>query len=154
GSGSSSRGKLTASPIIFDGKVFTLDAHGQVSAFAMSSGSAVWRVSTTPADEKDEKGFGGGLAGDNGRLYVATGFGGILALDPKTGKKLWEKNVSVPIRSSPTAVGDRVFAITLDGQCYALNGEDGKEIWTFRGEPQRASILSNASPAVENDVVV
>jgi outer membrane protein assembly factor BamB len=154
GAGSSSRGKLTASPIVYDGKVFTLDAQGRVSAFAMAGGSAVWRVSTTPENEKDEKGFGGGLAGDNGRIYVATGFGVVVALDPNTGKKLWEKNVGVPIRTSPTAAGDRVFAVTMDGQCYALNGADGQEIWTFRGEPEKASIVSNASPAVENDLVV
>lgn len=153
GVGSTASGKLTASPIVYDGKVFTLDANGRVSAFATSGGPA-WRVSTTPEGGKDQKGFGGGLAADNGRLYAATGHGTVLALDPKTGKKLWEKSLGVPVRSSPTAAGDRLFVVTFDGQTYALNGADGNELWSFRGLPEKASLIMNASPAVDGDTVV
>ncbi len=154
GAGSTAAGKLTASPIVYDGKVFTLDANGRVSAFATSGGGAAWRVSTTPEGGKDHKGFGGGLAADNGRLYAATGHGNVLALDPKTGKKIWEKNLGVPVRASPTAAGDRVFVVTFDGQTFALSGVDGNELWSFRGLPEKASLIMNASPAVEGDTVV
>jgi outer membrane protein assembly factor BamB len=154
GTGSSFYGKLTSSPIVYDGKVFTLDAAGRVSAFSTSGGSAVWRASTTPTNEKDQEGYGGGLAADGGRLYAATGFGNVVALDPKSGKKLWEKSLGSPIRTSPTAQGERVFVVTKQGEVYCLSGSDGAELWTFRGMPERASILSNASPAVDGDVVV
>jgi outer membrane protein assembly factor BamB len=154
GAGTSFYGKLTASPIVYDNKVFTLDAAGKVSAFSTSGGSPVWRVSTTPSNEKDYEGFGGGLAADSGRIYVGTGFGFVVALDPKSGKKLWEKSTNAPIRTSPTAAGERVFVSTTEGQVYCLSGSDGAELWTFRGMPERASILSNASPAVDGDVVV
>ena len=53
GTGSSFYGKLTASPIVYDGKVFALDAAGKVTAVNASSGSVVWRASTTPPNEKD-----------------------------------------------------------------------------------------------------
>ncbi len=155
GTGSSKYGKLSASPIVFGGKVFTLDAAGQVTAIATSGGGAVWRASVVPDGEKNaQKGFGGGLAADNGRLYVATGFGTIVAIDPASGKKIWEKSVGVPFRASPTASGDRVFAVTTEGQLYCFNGADGAEAWTFRGLPEKASIISNASPAVDGDTVV
>lgn len=155
GTGSSKYGKLTASPIVFGGKVFTLDAAGQVTAFATSGGGAVWRASVVPEGEKTaQKGFGGGLAADNGRLYAATGFGSIVALDPASGKKIWEKLLGVPFRASPTASADRVYAVTSDGNLYSLNGADGAENWTFRGLPEKASIISNSSPAVDGDTVV
>jgi outer membrane protein assembly factor BamB len=155
GTGSSKYGKLTASPIVFGGKVFTLDAAGLVSAYATSGGGAVWRSSVVPEGEKTaQKGFGGGLASDNGRLYVATGFGTVVALDPASGKKVWEKSFGVPFRSSPTAGGDRVYAVTTDGTLYSLSGADGAENWTFRGIPEKASIISNASPAIDGDTVV
>ncbi len=154
GAGSSKSGKLTASPIVYDGKVFTLDAAGKVSAFAASGGSLVWKMSTVPATEKDHEGYGGGLAADGGRLYAATGYGTVVALDPKTGKQLWEKNVGVPVRSSPTAAGERLFLTTIEGQVYALNGADGTELWTFRGIADRAGLVGNASPAIEGDVVI
>ena len=155
GTGSSKFGKLTASPIVSGGKVFTLDAAGQVSAYATSGGGAVWRASVVPDGEKNaQKGFGGGLAADSGRIYAATGFGTVVALDPASGKKIWEKSFGVPFRSSPTAAADRVYAVTTDGTLYSLSGADGAENWTFRGLPEKASIISNASPAIEGDTVV
>jgi outer membrane protein assembly factor BamB len=154
GTGSSFYGKLTASPIVYDGKVFTLDAAGTVTAFNAGGGAAAWRATTTPQGEKDQEGFGGGLAADGGRIYAGTGFGLVVALDAKSGKKLWEKSVGAPVRSSPTAVGERVFVLTTEGTVSCLSGSDGSELWNFKGNAERASILSNASPAVEGEIVV
>ena len=155
GTGSSKYGKISASPIVVGGKVVTLDAAGLVSAQAVAGGAASWRTSLVPEGEKTaQKGFGGGLAADGGRIYAATGFGTVAALDAASGKKLWEKSLEVPIRASPTAAADRVYVVTTDGTLYALAGADGNELWNFRGLPEKASIISNASPAVEGDVVV
>jgi outer membrane protein assembly factor BamB len=154
GTGSGFYGKVTASPIVYAGNVYTLDAAGQVTAVSASGGSVVWRASTTPPTEKDQEGFGGGLAAEAGRIYAATGFGTMVALDAKTGRKLWEKTLGPPLRASPTAQAERVFAVTKEGQVYCLSGSDGTELWTFAGTPERASILANASPAVDKDMVV
>jgi len=154
GTGSSFYGKLTASPIVYDGKVYTLDAAGKVTAFSASGGSTVWRVSTTPPNEKDQEGFGGGLAADGGRIYAGTGFGYVVALDARSGAKLWEKFVGAPVRMSPTAAAERVFVVTKEGIIYCLSGSDGAELWQFRGMGERASLLSNTSPAVDGDVVI
>ena len=78
----------------------------------------------------------------------------MVALDPGSGKKLWERNLGVPIRAAPTAAADRVFVITVDGRFYCLSGLDGSELWTVRGLPQQASLVMSVSPAVSNDVVV
>jgi outer membrane protein assembly factor BamB len=154
GTGSSFYGKLSASPIVYEGRVYALDAAGKVSAVNASTGAVAWQASTTPANEKDWEGFGGGLAADGGRIYAATGFGFVVALDAKSGKKLWEKNLGSPVRASPTAAAERVFVSAKEGQVFCLSGSDGTELWTFRGLPERASILLNASPAVDGDTVV
>lgn len=154
GKGSSFYGKLTASPIVAEGKVFVLDAAGRVTAFNAQTGSVVWSYSLTPSSEKDTEGFGGGLAADGGRLYAATGFGFVIAMDLATGKRLWEKNVSSPIRSSPTASAERVFVVSRDGNVYCFSGSDGSELWTFKGMAERASILANQSPAVDGEMVI
>ncbi|MEL6373990.1 MAG: PQQ-binding-like beta-propeller repeat protein [Pseudomonadota bacterium] len=154
GAGSSSYGRLVASPIVADGRVFTLDTYGRVSAFSATGGARAWRIALAPQSERAREGFGGGLAVDNGRLYVATGFGIVFALDPRTGKKLWEKNLRVPLRASPTASGDRVFVVGTNGRFFALSGADGTELWTFTGLPESARILTNVSPAVAADTVI
>ncbi len=153
GSGSSSIGKLTASPIVADGRVYVLDTHGKVSAFSMS-GATVWKASLTPAGEKDHKGFGGGLAADGGRIFAATGFGYVFALDSQNGKKLWEKNLSSPVRSSPTVAGGRVFVVSSDGIARALAVADGAELWAHQGLVEKAALLTNASPAADGELVV
>src|SRR5262245_26180283 len=154
GTGSSFYGKVTASPIVYAGHVFTLDAAGQVTAVSASGGSVVWRASTTPPNEKDQEGFGGGLAADAGRIYAATGFGTVAAFEAKTGRKLWEKRLGPPLRAAPTASAERIFAVNKEGQVYCLSGSDGTELWTFAGSGERASILASTSPAVDKDLVV
>ncbi len=155
GTGSSKYGKLSASPIAFGGKVYTLDAAGVVTAFSMSGGAQVWRTSLKPEAEKvAEKGYGGGLAADNGRMFAVTGFGTIVALDPNTGKQVWEKNLGVPFRASPTTAGGRILAVTVDGEVICLSTEDGSENWRYRGLEEKASIISNSSPAIEGSLAI
>src|SRR5262249_40405567 len=104
GTGSSFYGKVTAPPIVYGGRAFALGAAGQVTAVNASNGSVIWRASTTPPNEKDWEGFGGGLAADGGRIYAATGFGTVVAFDAGSGKKVWEKNLGPPLRGAPVAV--------------------------------------------------
>ncbi|MBY0558630.1 PQQ-binding-like beta-propeller repeat protein [Hyphomicrobium sp.] len=153
GEGSSKTGRVTASPIIFDGRIYTLDAAANVAAFSLS-GSSVFKISTKPDTTVGLGGYGGGLAAENGRLYVANGYGVVAALDPATGKSIWTKSLDVPVRAAPTASGDRLYVITIDGKFFCLNGVDGAEIWSARGLPQSASLMTSASPAVDQDVVV
>ncbi len=168
GTGSSKDGRVIATPLVYGGRVYTLDAAGQVSAFSASGGSAVWRKSLVPESEANagsgfmssmtfsssaRGGFGGGLAAENGRLYAVSGFGRVAALDPASGKPLWEKNLGTPVRAAPTVSGDRVFLISMEGRFYCLNGIDGSELWVVRGLPQNSSLVMTVSPAVEGDLV-
>jgi outer membrane protein assembly factor BamB len=153
GEGTSKTGRVTASPIVYDGRIYTLDAAATVSAFSLS-GSKVFSISTKPEGEVGLGGYGGGLAAENGRLYVANGYGSVTALDPQSGKAIWVKDLGIPVRASPTASGDRLYVITLDGRFYALSGIDGSEVWSTRGLPQTASLMTSTSPAVDGDIVV
>ncbi len=154
GTGSSSSGRLSAPPLVADGKVFTLDAGGTVSAFAAASGARLWAQDVTPEHEKAKEGFGGGLALDGGRLYAATGYGTVVALDPGNGAVVWTKRIGEPIRSAPTAAGGKIFFVTAGNVLYALSDSDGQQLWTSRGLPVPATILSSVSPAVTGAVVI
>jgi outer membrane protein assembly factor BamB len=152
GTGSSSSGRLSAIPLVANGNVYTLDAGGTVSAFSAASGATVWSVSVTPENEKRKEGFGGGLALDGGRLYVTTGYGTVVGIDPGNGAIVWTKTVGEPVRSSPTAAAGKVFFVSADNVLHALNAADGSEAWTARGLPQIATLLSNVSPAVSENI--
>ena len=154
GTGSSSSGRLSAIPIVADGKVFTLDAGGTVSAFSAAGGSRVWSISVTPKNEKRAEGFGGGLALDSGRLYVTTGYGTVVGIEPGKGSVLWTQKIGEPVRSSPTAAGGKVYFVSTDSVLHCLDGNDGQELWTAKGVPEPATLLSNVSPAVGQGVVI
>lgn len=164
GAGSSKTGRLTASPIIYAGRVYTLDAEGTISAFGLSGGSAAWRASMKPNREQSGGffslgasgggGFGGGIAADNGKIFVTSGYGNVAAFDPQSGKKLWEKSLGTPVRAAPTAAADRVYVVSTEGRFYCLSGTDGSELWVVRGLPQQASLVINTSPAVDGELVV
>lgn len=153
GEGSSKTGRVMASPIVYDGKVYTLDAEANVTAFSLSGGK-VFQISTIPENEAGGGGHGGGLAADGGRLYVANGFGVVAALDPSSGKVIWQKNLGVPVRAAPTTSADRVFVVTVSGRFICLSATDGSELWSVRGLPQQASLTTSVSPAVDGDIVV
>lgn len=172
GQGSTKKGRVTASPIVYGGRVYVLDSNGAVSAFPLGGSSPSWRADLRPTLEEKEKptsfdwtfsalaggeeggGYGGGLAVDEGRIYGASGHGAVVALDPASGQRLWEKNLGIPVRASPTAAQGKVFVAAIDGKTYCLSGVDGTEIWSVRGLPQTASLILNVSPAVEGDLVV
>lgn len=154
GTGSNSDTKLTASPIMHQGRVYVLDAASKVSAYSASGGSRAWSTSLVPETEDDDEGFGGGIAADGGRVIATTGFGYAVALDASNGNKLWEKPLGAPARASPTVADGRVYAVTIEGRLFCLNAEDGSEIWSYRGIPEQASMLNNVSPAVSGAEVV
>jgi len=153
GAGASAGERLTSTPIIANGRIFTIDTDSDVSAFDTNTGTLLWRTALTP-DTEDDGHIPGGLAYENGRVFAGTGFAQVVALDAVTGKIAWRKAVSGPIRSAPTVRGGRVFAVALDNKLHALSALDGSLLWTHSGSAELAMLLGAASPAVDQGVVV
>jgi len=75
--------------------------------------------------------------------------GGLLAIDVRTGKILWERTFDSIDVGGATVINDLVFTATFDGMIYALLREDGREAWRFR-----APAGINAWPAAAGDSIV
>ena len=121
----------------------------RVSAFSAANGGRVWSQNVTPENEKSKEGFGGGLALDGGRLYAATGFGTVVALDPGNGAVVWTKRIGEPVRSAPTAAGGKIYFVSAGNMLYALNADDGQQLWTSRGLPQVGDPSQQCQPRGE-----
>jgi len=90
------------------------------------------------------QGLGAGYAAFSvagGRLFTQGQRGNqqfVLAIDVKTGKKIWETPNGGPYRESrgdgprgtPTVDGDRLYALAADGTLACLETATGKKIWT------------------------
>lgn len=145
---------LVSTPIVVDGKVFTMDADLDITAFDEKDGDKIWRVSLLKKSEDDDTPIGGGLAFSGARLFVTTGFDILYALDPKDGKVIWQTPLSGPARSAPTALAGRVFVQTMDNRLVAVAQDTGRVLWEHEGGQEAASLLGGASPAADKTIVV
>jgi outer membrane protein assembly factor BamB len=154
GSGSGGASLLATAPIMADGRVYVLDAESSARAFDATTGKTIWDVELTPEDEDDDEGRGGGIAFENGRLFVTTGFGEVVALDAASGEEIWRTQAGTPYRAAPTVNGGRVFTITSDNQMICVNAADGEILWRHRGITESAGILAATSSAVSGSIVI
>ncbi len=139
-------------PVVANGRVFVLDAVLNARAYAADSGTELWAVGTAPPGEHD--GFGGGLATDGERVFVAGGHGQAMALDAETGRLYWRADLPGPVRGAPTLRGGRLFIVTADNRLVALNAQSGEELWDVPGGAEEAGLLGGAAPAASDDAVV
>jgi outer membrane protein assembly factor BamB len=153
GEGSSRYARVMSPPVVAQGRVYAMDGGVRVGAWSTTNGGQLWQDDLRPKGDLGN-GFGGGVAFSKNRVFVTTGYGRVAALDPATGRVIWEVKVGSPVHSAPTVAEGRVFVITVENELYALDAEDGKQLWEHVGLPQTASLLGGASPAVEGEVVI
>jgi outer membrane protein assembly factor BamB len=169
GKPSDTQSRLTAPPVVAAGHIYVMDSAAHVFAFDATSGNPLWDKSIAPEGEDDSfffgmfgedhsvdptKGFGGGVAYDDGKVFATSGFGQVIALDAKSGKVLWRQDLGVPIVNAPTANGGRVFVSTQDNHLFALAQTDGRRLWDHQGISESAGILESTSAAVSGDYVM
>ncbi|HTH96596.1 MAG TPA: PQQ-binding-like beta-propeller repeat protein [Stellaceae bacterium] len=152
GESGSRYGIVLASPVVVGDTVYVMDARHDVSAFRTSDGSRLWRTNVAP--KEDGRGWGGGVAYDANHLYVTTGYGEVLSLNPRTGAIEWRVSLPTPTHTAPTVADGRIFVITIDDRLIVLSTDHGKELWRYEGIPEPARIAGGASPAVQGDIVV
>jgi outer membrane protein assembly factor BamB len=153
GNGSDDEERLAASPVIANGRIYTIDALSVVSAYKTSNGALLWEKDLTP-EEEDDGHIPGGIAYNNGRIFISTGFAEAIALNAKTGKGIWREKISGPARAAPTVRGGRVFILTVDNKIFALNAKNGKKLWSHTEAAESSSLLGSASPAAGDGVVI
>ncbi len=154
GDGESFEHTMIPRPVVGGGMVFAMDAVGYVSAHDVADISSVRWKADGVMEEDEPQIFGGGLAYDQGKLYVSSGRGLVVALDAATGKELWRRATTIPFRSAPKVDGGRLYVLSIDSQLYALNTNNGEVLWSHRGINETARIQRSVSPVVAGGGVI
>jgi outer membrane protein assembly factor BamB len=134
---------------IANGKLYTMGLRGDrefVIAFDIATGKEAWATAHGSAFRNDR---GDGPRGtptiDGDRLYALGGNGDLSALDARTGKILWSKNVlrefggqniQWGISESPLVLGNKVL-VNAGGRgasIVAFNKTDGSVIWKSQSD--------------------
>jgi outer membrane protein assembly factor BamB len=153
GSGSSRKNRISAAPVVADGRVFTIDAGTAVTATS-TGGGTLWSADLTASFDKGGGQSAGGLATAGGRVFATTGYGELVALDAASGAVIWRQRVDAPMSGAPATDGEAVYVSGRDGSAWAVNVADGKVIWRVVGTPGKAAYVGTAAPTVGDRAVI
>ncbi|WP_292267239.1 PQQ-like beta-propeller repeat protein [Marivita sp.] len=153
GQGDKRRARIITDPVVADGRIFTVDSAGRVSATS-TNGEALWSYSLVPLRDDASQALAGGLAHDNGRLYVTSGFGTLTALDAATGQEIWTQRLQATATGAPTVFGGLVYLVAGDSTAWAIEADDGRVRWQSDGLGDVGNVAGAAPPAVNNTHVV
>jgi alcohol dehydrogenase (cytochrome c) len=98
----------------------------------------------------------------NGVMFVATPGNQVIALDARTGARLWRYRRALPediiaLHSTTRGVavyGDKVFLAANEGVLVALDVKTGKEVWTRAIEDNRKGYYMTLAPLVADGKVL
>lgn len=144
GEGDSRRQRIIATPVVGGGRIYTLDSAAQVSAVS-PQGQVLWQSELIPAVDDEGQATGGGLAYDNGVLYISSGFGVLTALSAADGSLIWRQELGATGSGQPRVSGGLVYLVAGDDTGWAVNTKDGRIAWQIEASPSAANILGALS---------
>ncbi|MDD9977747.1 MAG: PQQ-binding-like beta-propeller repeat protein [Boseongicola sp.] len=153
GEGNTKRQRLTADPVVADGRVFTLDSQAQVTAFT-TDGNLLWQRDLTPSSDASNDASGGGVAFASGRLYVTSGFGSLAVLDAATGETIWTQDLEAAATGAPTVFNGVVYLVTRNAIGWALDINSGRILWQVIGASSPSGLTGGPAPAISGPLVI
>ena len=136
-----------STPLVVDGVIYVTTAWSNVRAFEAATGAALWAFDAEVPGEWGVRAccdvVNRGAALWNGKVYVGTIDGRMIALDAKTGTKVWEtdtlisRDLSYSITGAPRIVKGKVIIgnggaeYGVRGYVSAYDAETGALDWRF-----------------------
>jgi quinohemoprotein ethanol dehydrogenase len=155
-----------ATPLFIDGVIYLSTAWSKVKAYDARSGKLLWAYDPKVPGEFAGRGccdvVNRGVSAYDGKLYVASYDGRLIALDQKTGKEVWsvltlDHNKPVTSTGAPRIANGKVIIGNAGGEfgvrgyITAYDAKTGKQVWRFYtvpgnpAEPFEQPILKTAA---------
>ncbi len=144
--GRSTRG-LQSMPLVADGVLYYSGSYSRIFALDGATGKLIWSYFPELDEElvsmQTHSPYNRGIALGKGKLYVGTVDGRLIALDMKTGKKVWDtklvdsQKLTVGFTGAPLFVKDKVISgsqggdWTSRGPIFGVDAETGNKVWEF-----------------------
>ncbi|MDO9637470.1 MAG: PQQ-binding-like beta-propeller repeat protein [Pseudotabrizicola sp.] len=153
GAGSSRKNRISTSPVVADGRIVTMDSNALVVATG-TNGATLWQADLTAPFDRGGAVSGGGVALGGGMVFVATGYGELVALQASSGAVVWRQRLASPVSGAPAYDGGTVYVATRDGAGWAVDARNGKVQWTVPGLPNTLAVSGSSAPAVTDRTVI
>lgn len=133
------------------GVVFDDDrAMGVLVCLSVETGETEWSVPVVPGVKSSP-------VVRDGKVVVADVAGGVGAFDVLTGRRLWYRPGTAPLRTwwwTAPAVDAGVVVVATSERAMALGPDEGKLLWERTSLVPHTNFVSHASPVIVGDVVV
>jgi outer membrane protein assembly factor BamB len=153
GAGSSRKNRISAAPVVADGRVYTIDA-GTVVTATSTGGATLWSADVTASFDNGGGQSSGGLATAAGKVFATTGYGELVALDATSGQIVWRQRVDAPIGGAPATDGKTVYVSGIDGSAWAVDAASGKVVWQVVGTPGKLAYVGTSAPSIGDRAVI
>jgi len=153
GSGNDRRNRITADPVVAGGLIYTLDSGARVSGVSPSGGVA-WSTDLVPSSDEEGQATGGGMAYEDGTLYVSTGFGLLSALDARTGAIRWQQRLEATGSGQPLVRNGLVYLVAGDDTGWAIDTKSGRVSWQVDASPSIVNVLGAPAPVLAGDLAL
>jgi outer membrane protein assembly factor BamB len=135
-------------PAHADGFVIAGFGSGELAALRATTGGVAWSDSLAGGGGRtsitDLSAILGMPMTHAGRVYATSLGGQLLAIDLRSGRRLWE--LEVASQQAPWVAGDWLFVVSTDAKVAAINAADGSIAWVTQLERWE-------SPAKEKDPI-
>lgn len=151
----------SASPAVSGGTVVAAYSSGELVALTVENGRVTWsdtltrRGAMTPLASLND--IDGHPVIDRGQVFAASHAGRMVAIDLRTGERLWERNIGS--LHTPWVAGDYLYLVTEDNEVVCLNRDNGRVRWVrqlqnFKDREDRKGPLQWAGPVLAGDRLI
>jgi len=147
-----------ATPLVFGDYLYTIGVLGRMHAFDRKTGKVVWRKDLFkhfPANSSMVHGFAVSPIACKNTIIVKLGEQGhaIVALNPKDGSLVWEKQNFLYTGSTPMLIdvdGQDQLVSTVNGVVVGLDPSNGELLWSH---PPQGGILDRARSNIPGYII-
>jgi outer membrane protein assembly factor BamB len=150
-----------ASPAVQGSVVVAPFTSGEVVALRVENGRQIWSESLTALRRANPVASMAHIRGrpviDGGRVFITGNSGRTVAVDLRTGNRLWERPIGGV--HGPWVVGDFIYVLSRDGELVCLTRRDGAVRWVrtlqrYEDEKDKEGLIVWAGPVVAGDRVI
>lgn len=91
------------------------------------------------------------IASDNVNIFISDNLGNLYAINIKTFKILWKKNLSVPFSSDIKLYKDNIYLINSNSKLFSISKKDGSINWSFETPSKLIKSAKGNSIEIIND---
>jgi outer membrane protein assembly factor BamB len=117
-------------PAVAGGVAYVVNKYGNAKAVRLSDRKILWERNTDPKDSGTPTDVTAPVY-HQGKVFFAYVDGNLVAVDARSGKRLWRRKLVGHLESSPMAVDGTLYLGTDKTNVVAVRASDGKVLWQF-----------------------